>query len=375
MVPTDCTLDTRRPTSPRARVRRWRGAIAAIAVAVGGLGADAALAQSCSFSCPPVTRTNGNAAVSAAFAQFDLGLRFLKFLGDQGGVNWQGAPNEGGGGAPSTPAEPDYRAWAEGYGLHTHTGPQTDFNGDTRRSVGGVTGLGMKIAPNAMIGLSVDQSHTKVDVTDLPQHAKLDLTQIGLNGVYESGPWTFAAAGIYGFARIDSNRETLFGPATAAYNARLFGAVTEATYYIGIGSSRIVPKFGLDWMRTEADPFSETGGFDPVTVPNQVAARARAFVGAEIGHTWIMGQQMLDISAYGRMVDIYWRQVPTILLTSPGFTAQSVQGVMESRLGFDTGAMASYRFARNARLYAGYDGRFRDGYQAHGGTLGVEVRW
>jgi outer membrane autotransporter protein len=105
--------------------------------------------------------------------------------------------------------------------------------------------------------------------------------------------------------------------------------------------------------------------------------RARAFFGAEIGHTWAMEQRMFDLSAYGRVVDIFAREVPAFLLTSsnPFFSPQTVQGVLEGRVGFDTGVMASYRFARNARVYAGYDGRFRDGYQSNGGTLGVEVRW
>ena len=328
----DCVGDTRRCSLPRRLAQRWRVAVGAAALGVAALGCSAAQAQY--FTVP---NTNANTAVSAAFAEFDLGSRFLKFLGDQGGVTWQGAPNAGGGGAPAAPAAPIYRAWVEGYGVRTHTGAQTDFNGDTRRTFGGVAGLGMTVAPGAMIGLSVDQSHSKIDVTDLPQHAKLDLTQIGINGVYEIGPWTVSGAGVYGFAKIDSTRDTFFGTATAA----------------------------------------ETGGFDPVTVPGQVAARARAFLGAEVGHTWIMEQSMFDLSAYGRVVDIYWRQVPSLLLSSSNmlFTPQTVQGVLESRIGFDTGAMASYRFARNARAYAGYDGRFRDGYRAHGGTLGVEVRW
>jgi hypothetical protein len=28
-----------------------------------------------------------------------------------------------------------------------------------------------------------------------------------------------------------------------------------------------------------------------------------------------------------------------------------------------------------ARLYVGYDARFRGGYQSQGGTVGVEFRW
>jgi uncharacterized protein with beta-barrel porin domain len=343
---------------------------------------DPAAAQGCARNCQPIPRTDANTAVSAAFAQFDLGSQFLKYLGDQGGVTWQGAPNAGGGGAdlaaaPAAAGPPIYRAWGEAYGLRTRMDPKADFAGDTRRSVGGVAGLGMTVAPGAMIGLSVDQSHTKIDVTGLPQHATLDLTQVGLNGVYEIGPWTLAAAGVYGFAKIDSNRDTAGGTATAGYNARLFGTVAEVSYYKGFGTSRIVPKIGLDWMRTETDAFTETGGSDPAIVPNQVAQRARVYLGAEVGNTWIMEQRMLDLSGYARVVDIYWRELPSLFLSSTNqlFTPQTVQGVAEARFGVDAGAMASYRFARNARIYAGYDGRFRSGYQAHGGTLGLEVRW
>jgi uncharacterized protein with beta-barrel porin domain len=373
-VSIDCTGDTQKTSQPQSFVRCSRLAVASALLAMAALIPDRALAQS---RLPPVPDTNANTAVSAGFAQFDLGSHFLKFLGDQAGVNWQGAPNPSGGGADAPPAAtaPVYRTWGEAYGLRTQTGAQTDFAGDTRRSVGGVAGFGMTVAPGAMIGLSVDQSHTKIDVSNLPQTATLDLTQIGLNGIYEIGPWAFSGAGVYGFGKINSDRDTGLGTATAAYNARLFGTVGEASYYYGFGNSRIVPKFGLDWMRTETDAFSETGGFGAVSVPTQVAMRARAFAGAEIGHTWIMDSRMFDLSAYGRVVDIFARQVPTLVLTASGFSPQTVQGVAESRLGFDTGMMASYRFARNARVYAGYDGRFRDGYQAHGGTLGVEVRW
>jgi uncharacterized protein with beta-barrel porin domain len=37
--------------------------------------------------------------------------------------------------------------------------------------------------------------------------------------------------------------------------------------------------------------------------------------------------------------------------------------------------MASVRLSPIARLYAVYDGHFRDGYQSNGGTLGLELRW
>jgi hypothetical protein len=33
------------------------------------------------------------------------------------------------------------------------------------------------------------------------------------------------------------------------------------------------------------------------------------------------------------------------------------------------------RFATLARLYLNYDGRFRKGFDSHGGILGLAVRW
>ena len=41
----------------------------------------------------------------------------------------------------------------------------------------------------------------------------------------------------------------------------------------------------------------------------------------------------------------------------------------------DAGASASVKLSDALRLYAIYDGRFRDGFSAHAGTLGFEYRW
>jgi hypothetical protein len=49
--------------------------------------------------------------------------------------------------------------------------------------------------------------------------------------------------------------------------------------------------------------------------------------------------------------------------------------VAESRLGLDTGVAANLRLSAMTRLYAMYDGRFRQNFTSHTGTLGVEFRW
>jgi uncharacterized protein with beta-barrel porin domain len=53
----------------------------------------------------------------------------------------------------------------------------------------------------------------------------------------------------------------------------------------------------------------------------------------------------------------------------------TVFGIAEGKYGLDTGVVASLRLSPIARLYATYDGRFRQGFQSNGGTLGLELRW
>jgi uncharacterized protein with beta-barrel porin domain len=332
----------------------------------------------------PIGDNDAAASNSANYTLFGLGTRYLQLLGNQGGPSWQAGlfgtgPNPGGGGAPAGPEPPKYRVWSELYGLTVNTGAQAFFPGDARRTYGGVAGVAMNVTPGATVGISVDQSKTRIDITSLPQHATLDLTQVGINGAYEWGSWTFSGAGVYGFGHVDQSRETtFFGPALASYRARLWGVIGEASYYIPLGSARIVPKFGGDWTQTHTDGYAEVGGLlEAVSVPDAMANRGRIFAGAEVGNTWVKGATVFDLSAYAKGIDILFQRVPDLAVNSVfgAATPITVFGVQESKYGIDTGTMASLRLSPLTRLYAVYDGKFRDHFQSHSGTLGVEFRW
>ena len=80
-------------------------------------------------------------------------------------------------------------------------------------------GIGARVAPGVNVGLSVDQSHTAIDMPLALQSATLDLTQLGFNASVDKGPWTWAVALVHGFGKVNSSRDTGFGIATAGYNA------------------------------------------------------------------------------------------------------------------------------------------------------------
>ena len=317
-----------------------------------------------------------NSSVSAGKAVTDLGSNFLERLGNQAtsGFNKAFRSNPGGGGASESTEEPRYRSWGEAYGISARTGQIGDFVGDQRRTLGGVVGLGGRVAPGVNVGFSVDQSHSDIDVPLALQSATLDLTQLGFNASVDKGPWTWAVALVRGFGKVNSSRDTGFGFANAGYNAKIEGALTELSYYWSADQSRIVPKAAFEYVRSSTGSLQEFGGLDPVTASGATLERARILAGVEVGHYWIFDQKILDLSAYGKFVDNVVQNFGAVTV-SLGTQSIIVQGIGESQYGADAGASASLSVSNTARLYLNYDGKFRSVFQSHQGTLGVELRW
>ena len=327
---------------------------------------------------PTPTKTEINSDISVGSTVLDLGSSFLERLGNQATNGFvRGLRNNpGGGGASETTEGPRYRTWGELYGITMTTGPQADYFGDKRRTMGGVAGFGARVAPGINVGFSVDQSRTTVDVPLALQSATLDVTQLGVNASIDKGPWTWAAALVHGFGNVSSGRDTggLFGFASARYGAQIDGALTELDYYWTMEQSRIVPKLGLEYVHASTGAYQETGGFDPLTVSGATMSRARVMAGAEIGHYWIIQQMVLDLSAYGKAVDNFSQQFSSVQI-SLGPQSISVAGIGESQYGADAGASASLSITNTARLYLNYDGKFRSNLTSHQGTLGLEMKF
>jgi len=228
--------------------------------------------------------------------------------------------------------------------------------------------------PGVNIGFSVDQSRTNINFSLALQSAAPDLPQFGFNASVDKGPWTWAVAVVHGFGNINASRDTGLGIASAGYDAQIDGVLTEIDYYWSDDQSRIVPKAGLEYVRSTTAAFQEIGGLNPVTESATTLERSRLLLGAEIGHYFIFDQKVLDLSAYGKFVDNFAQNFGSILVTL-GPQSISVAGIGESQYGADAGAAASLSLTNTARLYLNYDAKFRANLQSHQATLGFEYKW
>jgi uncharacterized protein with beta-barrel porin domain len=325
---------------------------------------------------PSPTPTAINSDISAGAAVTNLGSNFLERLGNQAtnGSGRASRNNPGGGGASEATDAPQFRTWGEAYGISARTSAQGDFVGDHRQTWGGVAGIGARVAPGVNVGLSVDQSHSAIDVPLALQSATLDLTQLGVNASVDKGPWTWAIALVHGFGTINSSRDTGAGMAKAGDSAQIDGALTELSYYWDMNQSRIVPKAAFEYVHASTGSLQEFGGLDPVNATGATVERSRILLGAEVGHYWIFDQKILDLSAYSKFVDNVAQNFSSITV-SLGADSITLQGIGESQYGADAGAAASLSLSNNWRLYANYDGKFRSATQSHQGTVGVEFKW
>ena len=325
---------------------------------------------------PSPTPTVINSTVSSGVALTNLGSSFLERMGNQSsnGFNRLQRTNPGGGGASESTEGPRYRTWFEVYGFSGKNGAVGDFVGDSRKTWGGVAGIGARVAPGVNVGFSIDQSRSAIDIPLALQSATLDLTQLGFTASVDRGPWTWATAMVHGFGNIHSRRDTGLGLATAGYGARLDGFLSEVSYYWTRDQYRVVPKGAIEYVRARTGALQEIGGLDPVTATSATVQRARLLMGAEVGHYWIFDGKILDVSGYGKFVDNVVQNFSDITV-SLGAQSITFQGIGESRYGADAGGSASLSLSNTARLYVNYDAKFRAAMQSHQGTLGLELKW
>jgi hypothetical protein len=353
------------------------------------------------------TQAIGFAHTSVISGAFDLATRFLRRLGDEsdldgpdGLANGAGAPlafapsnvrddlppqllayaampTKAPAAAPAAPAS-RYLAWAEGYGVWSRTAAQGTTPGDERRAAGVAGGFGYRVTPNLRLGFGVDQGRQSIALDAVSESANIDLTQVGAHAAFRSGGFVANAAAIYGFGDVGASRNLPGITATAAYDVKLWGVLGEAGYRLRYGNWRVVPKLGLDWIRVETSAFTETGTF-ALTAGDHATDRTRIWGGLEFGQRFSPAPaSWLDLSAYGRVVGVVSGQggplLPVAFAAAPGVPL-TIQGASENDIGFDAGARAALAITANAVVYAAYDGRFRDGYEAHAASGGIKVKW
>ena len=142
-----------------------------------------------------------NSDMSAGSAMANLGSNFLERLGQTGELRLRQRAAEKSGrrrrlGSHRRAGFSNVGRALRNLGYQRRPGR---FRRRPSSNLGRRCGFGGRVAPGVNVGVSVDQSHTAIDVPLALQSAGLDLTQFGVNASIDKGPWTWAIALVHGF--------------------------------------------------------------------------------------------------------------------------------------------------------------------------------
>lgn len=268
-----------------------------------------------------------------------------------------------------------YRGWLEGYATTASASAQGAVPGDRRTGWGLSGGGAYSFANGLTLGFGVDRGWTDVSLAAVGESGDIELTQFGLSARFDAGRWFAGGAVTYGIGDVDTT-QTLGGASTAAYDLEVFGLVAETGYRFDIGRFALTPSVGFDYTHLTTGAFAGAGAV-ALAAPAFSSDRTRAFAGLNVATGIDTGGGRLELSGNARVVGVLSgeeRLLPVVLAGAPG-APLTVTGASEGRIGLDLGAQAAFRFDGGAEIFARYDGQFRDGFDAHQGTVGIRISW
>jgi outer membrane autotransporter protein len=265
------------------------------------------------------------------------------------------------------------RIWAEGYGYRARTAAAGDFTGDRRRGYGVNGGFGHDVGDRLRLGAAFDYGTSEVREASVGEHARLRLGQLGVHGVWRDGPLFASLAATYGWGRLTTQvmPQGLTATASSRYALETAGVSTEAGYRLATRGLVLTPSLGAAYRRIHADAFTETGSALALTGRARSYDRYRTWLGltAETdSHSFVA------LRAYGRAVAFLGERQADVPVTFVGSTVPlSISGPDTGRLGADLGATITVHLGARIEAYGAYDSRWRSGYSAQTGSVGVRI--
>jgi outer membrane autotransporter protein len=290
--------------------------------------------------------------------------------------------------AASSPAVPGIHSkaawgfWVQGYGSlgeRKASDISSKYDYDT---AGIVVGFDRKINPSFLLGATLGYSHTKLDMKDLDEDAKLNSYQASLYGIYKQGLFYLNAIAAYGYNKYDTDRTISFATinrATSAdYSGHVVSGYLEGGYKLITKYVDVIPLASFQVAYLSRNSFSEDGAADL-----GIDARSESFtsyigaLGVKLRREYAVAQGTLTPELRLRWDHEFSNNDNTLraaFLGSPA-TTFSVSGDRPDRDRIAAGLGLNWQIKDNVSLNLSYDGYFSNDTTQHAGIVGFRYQW
>ncbi|WP_310531808.1 autotransporter outer membrane beta-barrel domain-containing protein [Novosphingobium sp.] len=255
--------------------------------------------------------------------------------------------------------------------------PVADLKGSTN---GFVLGLEKSFGAGR-VGFAVDHGTSNFTVRDAtyPETLRFKHTQVALFAGWQSGGFSLGGAAAYGFGAARTSLVTPTSPATAARDVKGWSLGAQAGYTVALGKSASVELVGgVRHVSVDLKAFTESGGPSPLQGGDQTVHRTRAYAGFEAQAAVALGSVTLTPRLHARYAHDSGAASGTadlVFASAPNGPVMQALGPGLGRDAAELGGSLDAAVGGNVHVWAGYDGTFRKGAQAHAAKAGITVVW
>jgi subtilase-type serine protease len=278
--------------------------------------------------------------------------------------------------APTPRAENGWAMWGQGFGRTSRVGDSGDLSGSRATSAGFTLGADRWFSNNLIAGAAVGYARTTATSTDIKGNSD---TYAG--AAYAS--WTPGAA-VFDFrvaagpSQMSTTRQIILSSSALQGSANGIGVGTsfEAGYRFAVAPDVVIKPFaGIGWQGFRRDGYSESQLPIGLVYAAQTYDKLTTSVGAALSaklHT-LDGTTLMPEVKLGWGYDLR----DTTLVSQAALLDQSflVSAASPGRSAALVGAKLSGWRSENFRLFAAYNGEYRDNATSHQLSAGARFNW
>ena len=285
-----------------------------------------------------------------------------------------------------------YTAWSQGFGGSGSIDGNTT-TGASRIDMtagGGATGMDMRLANNALVGVALGMGSSGYNLTDLMSSGTSRSIIAGLYGGYAAGPAYIDGALAYAYNTFTSSRFIGTGSISeiesAAFSGSQYGGRLESGWRFAFDRNLVTPFAGLTVQAlsqsayTESSRNSATGGpgILGVSVQTQTTLSVRSTLGAqfETALTFNDDNVLRPRLRLGWAHEFDTNRTATATLSSLlPYAPFQVTGAQPAADSLIVGAGFDLDLGRQVRLYGQFDGDLTNNARAFSATGGFRLVW
>lgn len=223
---------------------------------------------------------------------------------------------------------------------------------------GVIAGLDRKMSPSVKLGFGVQYDENDIDASG----RDIDVSTLTgfIYGQYKPNKWFVSGVASFGKSDYDEDKSALNMKIKDNFSANIYSLQALSGYDL----KYLTPEVGLRYYRIQRHGYQDNIGQD---ISGKNLDVLRGVFGLHTSYEF----GMFKPEVYAGIAYDFVRDSDSAVVSLPNGTSYMVQGDHMKRFGYEFNVGLNAQLTDNTSAYLGYEGKYREHYQDHTGTLNL----